>query len=337
MQRCRVDHANRADEPPFRRHRGARDGGRPFGRRGRRHRPRQPPRRSRGPLLLCAGPRQRRARLRHRGRRTRRDRCALRALHPGTARARRHPGPDHPWHHATGDGAVGCGLLRLPRPGLAHDRGHRHQRQDDGHSTARRSPHRVRSADQRHGHAVRRAHHARGHRGRTRARRRARPATLGRPPPRRRHGGLEPCPRAVEGRRHPLRCSRVHESQPRPSRLSRHHGGLLRGEGATLHLEPCAPRRGERRRSVGTEAARAGAHPDGRGAARRCGRRCLAPGPHRVHLAGPPGRHAAHGWRQRRQHPARRRGRAGLGPGPRAVRDRSRHGASRSRFRAACR
>ena len=52
---------------------------------------------------------------------------------------------------------------------------------------------------------------------------------------------LEPRPRPVPPRRAGARRRRLHQPDPRPSRLSPRHGGLFRGQGAALHGAAAAP------------------------------------------------------------------------------------------------
>ena len=223
-------------------------------------------------------------------------------------------------HDAARHGAARRRLLRVPGAGSPDDRRHRHQRQDHRDADPRRSPRCDGAADQRHGNALRCAHDARGHRGPARPRRRARPAEVRRLPSRRRHGGVEPRARPVARRGHPLRRGRLHQPQPRPSRLSRHHGGLLRSEGDALHLEARVARDRARRRRMGPAPLGAIEDPDRGGPPQRCDRRRAAARAHRVHLAGPADHDAADRCDQRRQHPAG--GRGGAGPGRAAPRTR---------------
>ncbi len=101
---------------------------------------------------------------------------------------------------------------------------------------------RDRPAHQRHGHPLGSPDHAGGHRDPTGPGRRARPPEVRRRPPRGGHGGVQPRPRPITGGGHPLRRRRLHQPQPRPPRLPRDHGGVLRGESHAVHprVMPCA-------------------------------------------------------------------------------------------------
>ena len=301
MQRCRFDHATRAHEPPLRRHRGDRVRRRPLLGRGQRHRARQPPGRARGPLLLRSGRRQRRPRPRRRGGGPRRHRAPVRALHPRADRPRRGADADRGGHHAPRDGAAGGRLLRLPRPRPLDGRRHGHQRQDDRDPAAGRPAQCDRASDQRDGDAVGHTDDARGDRGAAGPGRGARPPEVRRPSSRGGDGGVEPRAGAVARRGHPLRRGRLHQPQPRPSRLPRVDGGVLRGEGDALHAESRAARCRPRRRCLGATAPRARPHPDRRRAPRRRHRRRAASRALRVHLARAAHQHAAHRCHQRRQ------------------------------------
>ena len=57
------------------------------------------------------------------------------------------------------------------------------------------------------------------------------------------HGGVVARARPAPGRRHPLPRRRVHQPEPRPPRLPRHDGGVLRGQGPPVRARP-APTRG---------------------------------------------------------------------------------------------
>ena len=72
-----------------------------------------------------------------------------------------------------------------------------------------------------------------------------------------RHGGLLACARAQARRRHPLCRGGLHEPHPRPPRLPRRHGSVLRGQAAAVRA--AAGRRsgrGERRRPARRRAGR---------------------------------------------------------------------------------
>ena len=170
-------------------------------------------------------------------------------------------------HDASRHGPAGGCLLRLPGAGSPDDRRDGHQRQDDRDAAPGRPPHRDRPAHQRHGHPLGRPDHAGGHRDPTGPGRRARPPEVRRRPPRGGHGGVQPRPRPITGGGHPLRRRRLHQPQPRPPRLPRDDGGVLRGESHALHPRSCLARRRQRGRSVGAAAARTRPHPDRRRAA----------------------------------------------------------------------
>ncbi len=99
---------------------------------------------------------------------------------------------------------------------------------------------------------------------------------------RRRHrgdGSVQPCADPGARRRHPLRGRRIHQPVPRPSRLPPDHGGLLRGQGATVRpgVAAARPARGgvRRRRCRPRDGAprRQGGHGQHQGPARRLARR----------------------------------------------------------------
>ncbi len=120
--------------------------------------------------------------------------------------------------------------------------GHRHQRQDDrgDHGRGARAARRLERRQRRHAHQ--RAHDARppGALPDARAPGRgllARAVALGNRP-----GGLEPRARPGPRRRAVLRRGRVHQPRPRPPRLPRDDGAVLRGEGAALQPRAVAPR-----------------------------------------------------------------------------------------------
>ena len=232
-------------------------------------------------------------------------------------------------HHAPRHGAAGSRVLRLPGPRPLDGGRDGHEREDDRDPVAGRPAQCGRPPDQCHGDAVGHADDARGNRGAAGAGRRARPPEVRRPTPRRRHGGVEPRAGPVARRGHPLRRRGLHQPEPRPSRLPRDDGGVLRGEGAAVHAEPRAAWRRQRRRPVGPAAPGARPHPDGRRPPRRRQRHRAAPRPLRVHLARAADHHPADGGHQRRQRPAGGRSRAGArGPVPRAGGDRAGHGES---------
>ena len=161
---------------------------------------------------------------------------------------------------ARGDGRTRGGVLRASQPIDAGRRHHRHERQDDNRVFITR---RVRSGRKkvrasRHRHllgrrrgAARRAHDTGGTGCAADV-----PADGRRGMPCVRHGSVVARARAAAGRRHGVRCGRVHEPDAGPSRLSRRHGVVLRREEtAVRHASAwCAwrhqPRRSSRRNAA---------------------------------------------------------------------------------------
>ena len=222
MQRCRFDHANRAHEPPLRRHRGASS-----------RWATPPPSRSAASRTTAGGscpatcsaasPARSATGTRHAAEAVERGRgrAPVRALHPRADRAvdvvqtrvrrgrcaRSWPG--------------GRRLLRYPARdllmvGVTGTNGKTTVTQLLGDllgATGR--------AHQRHGHAVGDADDARGDGGAASAGRGAGPPEVRRGPPRGGHGGLEPRAGAVPRGGHPLRRGRLHQPEPRPPRLPR--------------------------------------------------------------------------------------------------------------------
>ena len=74
-----------------------------------------------------------------------------------------------------------------------------------------------------------------------------------------RDGGLQPRPGHGPGRRRRLRRRGLHQPRPRPPRLPRRRGGLLRRQGVPVHPRARPARPGQRRRRARPAAGRGGA------------------------------------------------------------------------------
>ena len=206
-----------------------------------------------------------------------------------------------------------------PLARAGHGRGDRHQRQDHGDPPARRGPRRTPAIPTTVvGHPDRRPDHARGARTPAAAGRACRDGHARRAPSRRWPWRSRATPWPAPGGRHPLRRGRLHQPEPRPPRLPRDDGGLLRGQGVAVHARARAVAAWSNADDRwGRGCWPTAADPAGGGAARRGRRGRARRRADRVHLAGPAGRDRPDRAGQRRQRAAGGRGGGRLGRRPR--------------------